>query len=429
MDREEHPHAWASSAPSPGAAGAPAVDSELARRVWGRYGGSPGVVSLPAVPGSVRRIARFASHHLPLLAQVQRRWAPAGAGFPPGWPVLPYTGPSVATGTLFPPAIEAERHAAATEASVRGGMQRTPRFSGDFPAEAGPPATFTTRVTDLGATIVQRDRVASAEGARPLSPTRAREPVAKAGAARPVAVRTGDLGMAILQRHLGGPAARAAQSDAAMPAPAQPEARSPAGAPLAAISPALPEGWVPPLRPVAGEAPPPRGEQAAPGDAPGSGDWGQAIWHRYLRGPATRAVQRWATASERALSDVSNMSTSQPQPLLLLSRAVRTEPGTSRALPGAEMPLASVTEWAGDTGPAPAPAVRHGTATVVPLQRAAADASSAAPPSMPPRPVGAPYPPTAPVPGPASLDVERLADEVYAIIERRLTIERESLGL
>jgi hypothetical protein len=33
------------------------------------------------------------------------------------------------------------------------------------------------------------------------------------------------------------------------------------------------------------------------------------------------------------------------------------------------------------------------------------------------------------VPSPESIDMERLADEIYAIIERRLTVERESLGL
>jgi hypothetical protein len=37
-------------------------------------------------------------------------------------------------------------------------------------------------------------------------------------------------------------------------------------------------------------------------------------------------------------------------------------------------------------------------------------------------------PPAEPTTGRESIDLERLADEVYAIIERRLTIERESLG-
>ena len=36
--------------------------------------------------------------------------------------------------------------------------------------------------------------------------------------------------------------------------------------------------------------------------------------------------------------------------------------------------------------------------------------------------------PGEPATGRESIDLERLADEVYAIIERRLTIERESLG-
>lgn len=52
----------------------------------------------------------------------------------------------------------------------------------------------------------------------------------------------------------------------------------------------------------------------------------------------------------------------------------------------------------------------------------------------PARPAGAPDPASAAVSpataaGPESLDLERLAGEVYAIIERRLIVERESLGL
>jgi hypothetical protein len=44
-------------------------------------------------------------------------------------------------------------------------------------------------------------------------------------------------------------------------------------------------------------------------------------------------------------------------------------------------------------------------------------------------PAGEPSPPTTATPSMDEIDVERLADEVYMIIERRLIIERESLGL
>ncbi len=53
-----------------------------------------------------------------------------------------------------------------------------------------------------------------------------------------------------------------------------------------------------------------------------------------------------------------------------------------------------------------------------------------APTPLPPFEAGAPVPsPEAPQSSFAGIDLERLADEVYAIIERRLTIERESRGL
>ena len=71
---------------------------------------------------------------------------------------------------------------------------------------------------------------------------------------------------------------------------------------------------------------------------------------------------------------------------------------------------------------------------VMPLQRAATEAATDAseaemPTGSPPQPITEPEEPAAGQPGLEGLDLERLADEVYAIIEQRLTIERESLGI
>ena len=64
----------------------------------------------------------------------------------------------------------------------------------------------------------------------------------------------------------------------------------------------------------------------------------------------------------------------------------------------------------------------------MPLQRATAESQSAGLAGE--SASTGPSPPTGePTPNPESLDLERLADQVYAILEQRLTIERESLGL
>ena len=75
-----------------------------------------------------------------------------------------------------------------------------------------------------------------------------------------------------------------------------------------------------------------------------------------------------------------------------------------------------------------------GALTDRPLQRAVADTSAAVPVNQVQSPVqshnaGEPLSPSMTPSGTEGLDLERLADEVYAIIEERITVERESLGL
>jgi hypothetical protein len=77
--------------------------------------------------------------------------------------------------------------------------------------------------------------------------------------------------------------------------------------------------------------------------------------------------------------------------------------------------------------------LNSGAATHMPLQRAPAGTPAAAATETTAVEAAEPTggPPSMPTAGAGleSLDLERVADEVYTIIERRLTIERESLGL
>jgi hypothetical protein len=68
----------------------------------------------------------------------------------------------------------------------------------------------------------------------------------------------------------------------------------------------------------------------------------------------------------------------------------------------------------------------YGAGPSMPVQRAAAESPTAGPVTMP---ASAEEPSTAPPPDLEDLDLEHLASEVIAIIERRLVVERESLGL
>ena len=175
------------------------------------------------------------------------------------------------------------------------------------------------------------------------------------------------------------------------------------------------------------------------------GDLGTAILQRHLGSPAGHlAADVQPDAGQTAFpgQDV-------PLPVRLFSRAavqraeafsgiVRSEGEPS--LMRLEMPLLRMVERR--TGKAEAGSAMlvqtwpasPGAPTTLPLRRATADTSATVPASespgaAPPQSAGEPSAPTETRPGLEGLDLERLADEVYAIIERRLTIERESLGL
>jgi hypothetical protein len=86
-------------------AGAPSAadgDSNLGGQIRQRYGSSPGVIPMGATLGLAARFTRLSTDRLPLLAQIQRRWAPADGGSPRSWSGLPYAWPYERTRVLSP---------------------------------------------------------------------------------------------------------------------------------------------------------------------------------------------------------------------------------------------------------------------------------------------------------------------------------------
>lgn len=227
--------------------------------------------------------------------------------------------------------------------------------------------------------------------------------------------------MAIVQRHLGGPAGRVVQTQ------------------LAASG-------------AAGDRPLVQAEPAMLGAA--VGDLGATILQRYTGGPVRRAedgqrltvVPRPASALRQEAAGLERLSTSPVQsfPALAVRRdgtsvsslgrstvGPRTVGPRTRVASGrVEMPLARVAggiQRAGGGGgpPVQTPLADSGTwATVV--QRAVADTAAASEGGVPTGESGSLGEAPSGAEGP---DLEHLADEVYAIIERRLIIERESRGL
>jgi hypothetical protein len=93
-------------------AGAPSAadgDSSLDRQIRQRYGSSPGVIPMGATLGLAARLTRLSTDRLPLLAQIQRRWAPAGGEFASDRSALPYVRPPDLTGRLSPASETVQR--------------------------------------------------------------------------------------------------------------------------------------------------------------------------------------------------------------------------------------------------------------------------------------------------------------------------------
>ena len=219
MDRNEKSHDQVFSTATSGAEEDPAGDSKLAQSIWGRYGHSPGVIPTAVTLGLARRITGLSANRVPLLAHMQRRWAGAGFSFPRRWSALSYISRGF-TGTLSSSTkmVQSASEPASADFGRANPMaqsrdvDRSQRVVSALPAKV---ATGTERPT---AERIQRRSVGPL-----ISQGKEEAPILQpaAGPAQPagngqdevsVATSVGDLGAAILRRHLHGPAARAIQS-------------------------------------------------------------------------------------------------------------------------------------------------------------------------------------------------------------------------
>ncbi len=143
---------------------------------------------------------------------------------------------------------------------------------------------------------------------------------------------------------------------------------------------------------------------------------GETIAMRRPTMPLSRtALPGAGTYSEALRSRREPYATLQEMPLLRMAGRGAVGAGVESAMPVSARPAIS------------------GPPLDLPLQRAAAETPVGTPATtisgtVPP-PAEEPPAPTAPRPGLEGPDLERLADEVITIIERRLIVERESLGL
>jgi len=584
--------------------------AELGEHIWGRYGSSPGVIPTAVTLGLTRRISRLSTGRLPLLAAVQRRWSPGNAFFPHDPATLPYVRPPAFAGIsplsagVVQPASEtpSRRFGPTSPARVSVGLARlqgtvsSPRAEGAAPApppgegqsalEARAAPLTAASSGNLGTAILQRHlagpagrvtqrqaapvevtgraggvRMVHAQQAAPADTPREGGPeaqpaggeIASASEARtgPGAVGSaGDLGRAIVQRHLSGPAGRALQGQAASvkvtsgasgwravhleragpkdsPDKSMPRAQ-PAGGEIASASEARtgpgavgsagdlgraivqrhlsgpagqavqlqavsaepmggagdagtvylqragpgdsPDEGVPQAQPARGVSPPAGEARAVPGAMTSAAGLGMAIVQRHLGGPAGRAAQHAGppAAIQRQVDEAGSPVAAGGGPMVgLAADSVRTTglditltsppsemalsvagtcngtphsdgepPGMRQDMPLLKMPERGATGAGGEsTMPALAQPANLDPSMGLTVQRVPAAEGSFITPATGPSnavssgPAGEPSPPTTATPSMDEIDVERLADEVYMIIERRLIIERESLGL
>lgn len=169
------------------------VGAQLAQRIWGRYGGSPGVIPLAATRGLARRATRLSGGRLPLVADLQRRWAPAES---PGSPDP--LGPAFA------------------QLPALAGVE------GVFHPQPGGPRPVSQRQAASSAPVhAQQSTAAPGEESGPSHPAaRVAQGTVQARAAPPSAADGAELGPAIQRRHRSGRAGPAIQRQVASPAPA-----------------------------------------------------------------------------------------------------------------------------------------------------------------------------------------------------------------
>jgi Domain of unknown function (DUF4157) len=355
MANSDGPHKRAPADPPSGMAASTPGDSQLAQRIWRRYGRAPGVVPTAATLVPARRAGGYGIGHLPLLAEVLRRWAPGRVSPPGDWPLLPYTRSPIGAGARSPSSAPALSfpEAPPAQASVQ---RATPAQTVEEPV---PPDRPTVKK-------IQRQ---TGEPGRRTNETLTAHPAAPAGqqaaevqAPRSAPISGSDLGAAILQRHRQGPADRALQRKVTSPGPAPLEghvladtrstarpaltlptssegsrsALSPTGAvPAHTVASGTWPFWsdqassgraavAQPAEQPVGDAPPTNAGRDTVPTATSQGDWGAALVRRHLDTPLSRTVPR---------------EVSSPDPPRLGDRVRATVQRSTRGTPNASPPL------------------------------------------------------------------------------------------
>lgn len=517
------------------------MHSELAQRIWRRYTGSMLPGAAMGAARLVQRIGQFHTNRLPLLAAVQRRWWPAGAAISGSQP-RPYIGmfafPQRPPGAELPPPpaaptrapepmrrqFDATQPAALHAPDATGTAPTTSATQPPLPV-ARPSGPATAASHEIAARI---DAPSTARGFGP-------------SAAADISASAGELGRAIIQRHLSTGSGRTVQRTPATPAlPAwaprsdQPLAGSAQKLPVAvgldsgpgtppAVTPAPPPAGRVPTDKVALLAPttppgtPPRSPPSA--DTPilrqparpaigGAGNLGHVIVQRHLSTGGSQRMQRTPTvppapfpasypavrsgqdsiapaarlvsplpsvqpfATDRAAitaapnsgslgaGGVQRYTGSEPEPPAVLPARPLTNPtpawretaGAGRAdmpvAPTAVIPPVNMAVPNPGAGSGPAPPLQRspaaGTRSAMPLASSRPSAtiqSNPAPPGTPgsgggPPASGAsavtatpPVPTTGTAEGASEIDMQRLANQVYALLLQRLALERERRGL
>jgi hypothetical protein len=547
--------------------------ADLGGRIRRRYLGSPGVLRLENTLGLARRVSRWSSGRLPLLATIQRRWSLAGrppagrtsallyarppvrggsrplaadsaqsmpdvsgrsvgpldltplpggrVGLQRAVSAPPTTGPPAQRSTAgpdrgapnaqlaspvsrlgaailrrhlggptaraeviqrrgaseSPPLVHAETQAAPSLAagvhgpgapvlrqsmpgSAKGVVQRTPQTA---QIEGSAEALPSVGTTQTGVSSPAGSRVSS--GARASQPAGGEErPSGPAPARPPPSTAAGNLGTAIVQRHLTGPGAWVIRRQAARSGGTPPgRLISPIDSVVGRAHAATPQISERTVRRAAESLPvadrpvglqretdngfPPALAGVTP---PATGEWHPAVENTAASGSRaglTPLQRAWRPSSRAEVpSGEINVMRQLASPLFRLPRAgvettgVGLSPRGDSYMAAPDMPLLRMVERGvkstGDGRAAPDSRTSAGSGTTVDLflQRAEAGTSVAPPPAdvsgtATSPPTGEPFPPGEAMAGAQSMDLERLADQVYAIIERRLIIERESLGL
>ena len=184
--------------------------SELAQGILERYSHSPGVIPIAAMLKSAGRVARLSTNRIPLLSDIQRRWAPADNSW---WPALSYVWP-----IGFPGALSRSTHLMrfANETALSSSEQAIALSTGrGAPRRISTPLTALLTAMQAASPVHFTSEKYGQRSVDPLSVSTVREigqpidmeayRVGRAQEARTGArITAGDNNAAILQRHLDG---------------------------------------------------------------------------------------------------------------------------------------------------------------------------------------------------------------------------------